>query len=193
MCSRDFGRLSDDSAKLKALLDSSKSPQVSESSFQTILRWGGREISFVEVVKMFPQDGFSVVAVSDIGKTLYSARIDKTGGGKIISNVLPVSDKFILENLIAELLVLWDVPDENSRLYVQPDGKWALVSDIGKTVKVYIFDDAGNWLEFRRISSCWLKCKESFEWKQNRVLKLMRVENYDKHYKITREFISSVP
>jgi hypothetical protein len=193
MCRQNFGELSDDSSMRATLLNGSKPPEVSEVSFRTVIRWGGREISLVEVVKAFPEGNFSVAGVTDIGKTLYSVQIDSQGKGHVISKVLPVSDKWLLENLVTELLIPWKGPDETFQLYKQPDGKWALVNEAENTAKVFIFDETDNWLEFHRISDCRLRCKESFKWGQRHVPKMMRVENFDKHYNVVRESVSVVP
>jgi hypothetical protein len=193
ICRQNFGQPCDDSSKRAFLLSSSKPPEVNEVSFRTVIRWGGREIPLVEVVKVFPEGEFSVAGVSDIGKTLYSARIDGEGRGCVISNVLPVSNNWLLENLIAELLVPWNGPGAACKLYKLPDEQWALVDGSDQAAKVFIFDETGQWLEYRRISGCRLRCSISLEWGQKYIPKVMQVNNLDKHYKVIRESISIVP
>ena len=197
MCRQNFGEPSDDSSRRTALLNGSKSPDANEVAFQTIIRWGGREISIVEVVKVFQAGGYSVVGVTDIGTTLYAAQIDKDGKGHVISNALPVSDRWLLENLVTELLIPWNGPGDTYRLYKLPEEKWAMVDEADNTATIFIFDEAGKWLEFRRTSGCRLRCRASFEWDQRRVPrrvpKVIRVENLDKHYSVVRESVSVVP
>lgn len=193
MCRQNFGEPSDDLSMRAVLLNESKSPDANEVTFRTIIHWGGREISLVEVVKVFPEGGFSVAAVSDIGTTLYSAKIDKDGKGRVISNALPVSSGWLLENLVAELLIPWNGPGDTCRLYRLPEEKWAMVDEADNTAKIFIFSEAGKWLEFRRTSGCRLRCRESFEWSERRIPKVMRVDNLDKHYRVVRESISVTP
>lgn len=193
MCRQNLGEPSDDLSRRATLLSESKSPDANEVTFRTIIHWGSREISLVEVVKVFPEGGFSIAAVSDIGTTLYSARIDKDGKGHIISNALPVSARWLLENLITELLIPWNGPGNTCRLYRLPEEKWAMVGEVDNTAKIFIFDDAGKWLEFQRTAGCRLRCKMLFEWDQRRVPKVIRVENFDKHYHVVRESISIIP
>ena len=193
MCRQNFGEPSDDLSRRAALLNGSKYPDANEVTFRTIIHWGGREISLVEVVKVFQEGGFSVAAVTDIGTTLYSARIDKGGKGRIISNALPVSARWLLENLITELLIPWNGPGVTCRLYRLPEEKWAMVDHADNAAKIFIFNDAGKWLEFRRTSGCRVRCRASFEWGQRRVPKVIRVDNLDKHYKVVRESISIIP
>jgi hypothetical protein len=190
VCRQNFGEPSDDLSRRAAFRNESKYPDVNEVTFRTIIHWGSREISVVEVVKVFKEEGFSVAAVTDIGTTLYSARIDKDRKGRIVRNALPVSSAWLLENLIAELLIPWNGPGDMCKLYKQPDGKWAMVDEADSTAKIFIFDEAGKWLEFQRISGCRVRCRVSFEWGQSRIPKVMRVDNFDKHYKLVREVVS---
>lgn len=189
-CRQNFGEPSTNLSRREALLHSYKSPEASEVTFQTLMHWDGREISLVEVVKVFPQGGFSIAGVSDIGKTLYSAQIGREGKGRIISNTLPVSDQWLIENLITELLIPWNGPDETYRLYQLPEGRWAMVNGAEDDSKVFIFDKEGKWLEYRRILNCRLKCRELFEWAERGVPKIIRVDNFEKNYRIVRESIS---
>lgn len=193
-CRQNFGEPSTDLSRRTALLNSYKSPEANEVYFRTLIRWGGREISLVEVVKVLPEGGFSVAGVTDIGKTLYSVRIDKDGKGHIISNALPVSDRWLMENLVTELLIPWNGLGDTCRLYALPkEERWAMVDEVGDTAKVFIFNEAGKWLEFRRTSGCHLRCRASLEWGERCVPKIVRVDNLDKHYHVVRESISIFP
>jgi hypothetical protein len=193
LCRQNFGEPSDDLSRRAALLNESKSHDANEVVFRTLIHWGTREISLVEVVKVFQEGGFSVAAVTDIGTTLYSARIDKDGKGHIISNALPVSTRWLLENLVTELLIPWNGPGDTCRLYRLPEEKWAMVDEANNNAKIFIFNEAGKWLEFRRTSGCRVRCRASFEWGQRRIPKVIRVDNIDKHYHVVRESISITP
>jgi hypothetical protein len=192
-CGQNFGELSTNLTRRETILNSYKSPEASEVTFQSLIHWGGHEIFLIEVVKVLPQGGFSVAGVSDIGKTLYSAQIEREGKGRIISNALPVSERWLMENLITELLIPWNGPDETYQLYQISEGRWAMVNGAEDDSKVFIFDKEGKWLEYRRILNCRLKCRESVEWAEKGVPKVIRVDNFEKNYNIVRESISVAP
>jgi hypothetical protein len=75
-----------------------------------------------EIVKIPPDGGFSVAGVTDIGSTLYAVRVDPNATGRVIRKSLPFSDRWLLDGLVAELLVPWNGPTEACRLFRQSDG-----------------------------------------------------------------------
>lgn len=158
-----------------------------------MLRSGGREISLVEIVKTFLEGGFSVAGVTDIGNTLYAVQIDPDGKGRVISKSLPFSDRWLLDHLVKELLIPWNGPQETSELYRLPDEGWALVHEENRLACMFVFDEIGNWTEFRRLAGGRLQSRISLEWDGGSTPNVMRVDNRDKHYRVVRERVSSSP
>ncbi len=110
---QSFGEPIDDVARRAALLQAYPRPNVSQAVFRTLIRWGKREVSLTEVVKASPDGGLSVAGITDIGSTLYAAQIDPNGRGHIINKSIPFSNRWLLDGLIAELLIPWNGPNEN--------------------------------------------------------------------------------
>jgi hypothetical protein len=158
-----------------------------------VLRSGGREISLAEVVKKSPEGGFAVAGVTDIGNTLYAVQIDLDGKGRVISKSLPFSDRWLLDHLVTELLIPWNGPPETSEVYRLPDGGWALIHEENRLIHVFVFDETGNWTEFRRLAGGRLQSRTSLEWDEGSTPKVMRVDNRDKRYRVVRERVSSSP
>ena len=181
----------DDPARQAMLLQGYRHPQVRKQVFRTLIRWPGRELSLVEIVKALPEGGFSVAGVTDIGTTLYAVRVDSNGTGCVVDKSLPFSDRWLLEGLVAELLLPWNGPHQGSTLYTLSDGGWALVYEEGRITRMFLFDQAGRWQESRRLSGCRLRAQTSLEWGDGTVPTVMRVDNVEKHYKAVRESISS--
>jgi len=177
----------EDAARWATLVQAYRRPEVPRAVFRTVIRWGSREISLTEVVQPAPQGGLSVAGVTDIGSTLYAARIDPEGQGHVVTNALPFSNRWLLDGLVAELLVPWNGPDETCRLYQSPDGTWTLVRALGRDIRMFLFDESGNWHGFRRFSGSHLCSRASLEWDDEPVPKTMRVDNPDKHYRVVRE------
>lgn len=190
-CHRPLGEVIDDPARRAALLQGYRRPQVRKQVFRTLIRWPGRELSLVEIVKALPEGGFSVAGVTDIGTTLYAARIDPNGTGRVVDKSLPFSDRWVLEGLVAELLLPWNGPHQGGELYALSDGGWALVYEEGRITGVFLFNQAGRWREFHRLSGCRLRAQTSLEWADGTVPTVMRVDNVEKHYHAVRESISS--
>lgn len=190
---QSLGEPIDDAPQRAALLSTHHRPDVPQAVFRTLVRWGGREVSLVEVVRVFPDGSFSVAGMTDIGNTLYAVQIAPDGTGHVVSKSLPFSDRWLLEGLVAELLIPWNGPDETCRLYRLPDGAWAMARADGRVTLVFIFDAAGNWREFRRLSGGRLVSQVFLEWDSGPVPGLMRVNNRDRHYQAVRETVSGNP
>ena len=190
-CPQSLGERVDDIARQAALLHAYQRPDVQQVVFQTVIRWGERGISLTEIVKAAPEGGFSVVGLSDIGKTLYAVRVDRDGKGQVISKSLPFSNQWLLDGPVAELLLPWNGPDETCPLHKLSDGTWALVCQAKRDVRMFIFGEVGKWIEFRRFSGCRLLSRISLEWDGGPVPKVMRVDNPGNHYRAVRERVSS--
>jgi hypothetical protein len=182
-----LGTPSEDAARQAALLQACRRPEVPKAVFRTLIRWGGRELSLTEVVEPSAQGGFSVAGVTDIGSTLYAARIDPEGKGHIVSNALPFSNRWLLDGLVTELLMPWNGPDETCRLYRSPDETWTLIRSAGRDIRMFLFDEAGRWQEFRRFSGSHLCTRATLEWDEGPLPKTVRIDNPDKHYHVVRE------
>lgn len=143
-----------------------------------------------EIVKIPPDGGFSVAGVTDIGSTLYAVRVDPNAAGRVIRKSLPFSDRWLLDGLVAELLVPWNGPTEACRLFRQPDGTWALVREVQNDVLMFTFDASGYWQGFRRFSGGRLHSRVSLEWDTESIPKVMRVDNPRNHYHVVREHVS---
>ena len=180
----------DDAVRQAALLRACRRPNVQEAVFRTLISWPGREVSVTEVVKIPPAGGFSVAGVTDIGSTLYAVRVDPNATGRVISKSLPFSDRWLLDGLVAELLVPWNGPTEACRLFRQSDGTWNLVREIGDDAYAFSFDAGGYWQGFRRFSGGHLHSRVSLEWDTESIPKLMRVDNPRNHYHVVRERVS---
>ncbi|MBN1506024.1 MAG: hypothetical protein JW955_04215 [Sedimentisphaerales bacterium] len=187
---QSLGEPIDDASRRTALLQACPRPDVSEAIFRTLIRWGGREISLTEVVKAVPDGGAAVAGITDIGSTLYAAQIGPDGRGHVISNSLPFSDQWLLDGLVAELLVPWYGPNEACQLYRQPGNAWALACREGRITRLFTFDETGNWRQFCRLSGSRLLSRISIEWDGRSIPGIMRVDNPGKHYRVVRERVS---
>lgn len=193
LCPQSLGEPVDDTARRAALLASYRPPEAKRVVYRTVLRSGGREISLAEVVKVFPEGGVSVAGVTDIGNTLYAVQIDPDGKGRVVSKSLPFSDRWLLDHLVKELLIPWNGPQETSELYRLPDESWALIHEENRLTCMFVFDEMGNWTEFRRLAGGRLRTRISLEWDEGSTPNVMRVDNRDKHYRVVRERVSSNP
>jgi hypothetical protein len=180
-----------DACRRAALLQACRRPLVTEAVFRTLLRWPGREISFTEVVKVPPEGGFLAAGITDIGSTLYTVQVAANGASRVLSKSLPFSDQWLLDGLVAELLIPWNGPHEGCQLYRQPDGTWALACQAGDDMHVFSFDAGGRWQEVRRFSGGRLQCRASLEWDAEPVPKVIRVHNPGNHLRTVRERVST--
>ncbi len=155
-----------------------------------MVRWPGRALSLTEIVQRHPDGGYSVVGVSDIGSTLYAARVVANGQGEVVSKALPFSDRWLLDGFVAELLVPWTGPDESSELHKLSDGTAALAQEEGRLRRVYLFNASGQWVGVQRLSGCRLRCQMSLEWGEGVLPTTMRVKNAQKHYRAVRENVA---
>ncbi|UCG47395.1 MAG: hypothetical protein JSU94_18125 [Phycisphaerales bacterium] len=159
--------------------------------FRTLVQWPGREVSLVEVIKVFPEGGFAVAGISDIGSTLYAVQIDSRGQADVVSKSLPFSDKWLLEGLVAELLVPWRGPGQADGLYRLDGGELALIRQQDHTMLVFVFGEGGQWRQFRRLSGCRLRSQTLLEWDGGSVPAVMRTDNLDNRYHVVRERVST--
>ncbi len=186
-----LGEPADDAVRHAALLRTYRRPEVGQAVFQTMIRWGNRGISLTEIVKTTPGGGFSVVGLTGVGTTLYAVRMDPGGQGQVIRKSLPFSDQWLLDGPVAELLLPWNGPDETCPLHRLPDGTWALVCQTRHDTRMFIFDEAGAWRQFRRFSGGRLLSQVSLEWDGRPLPKVMRVDNRAQHYRIVREHVQT--
>ncbi len=187
---RSFGEPVDDAARRAVLLQAYPRPDVSQAVFRTLIRWGKREVSLTEVVKAFPDGSLSIAGVTDIGSTLYAAQIDPNGRGQVINKALPFSDQWLLDGLVAELLIPWNGPTQACRLYTQANNAWALVCQEQRITRVFIFDGAGNWRQFQQRRGDRVLSQAFLEWDGQRIPRIMRVDSTARHYHIVRERVS---
>ncbi len=188
-CARpvSLGRLIHDPAQQAQLRLGVNSTELSEGMFRTLISWGPRQMAFVELVKKNAQGGLSVAALTDVGSTLYAVQIDPNGATRVIRKSLPFSDQWLLDGLVAELLILWQRPPANSHLHqLNPDQR-ALVLQEGQGTKLYVFDRSDRWVEYQRLWRRRSQCHISLEWDSDPLPKLMRVHNSKKHYRVLRE------
>jgi hypothetical protein len=179
----------DDAARHAALLQACPRPHVSEAVYRTLICWPGREVSLTEVVKLSADGGFSVAGVTDIGSTLYAVQVAPNGPGRVLSKVLPFSDRWLLDGPVAELLLPWNGPDQACRLFRQ--GKfWTLVREVGSETEVFTFDAEGRWQGFRYFSGGHPRCQAVLEWDAQPLPKRMQVDNPRHHYHVIRERVS---
>jgi len=129
----------------------------------------------------------SIAGITDIGSTLYAARIDAEGHGRVVSNSLPFSDRWLLEGLIAELLIPWNEPDETCRLYRRPDDTYVLACKERRTTHRFIFDGTGTYRQFHRLRGSRLLSRAILEWDDGTIPKTIRIDLPGRHYKVTRE------
>ncbi len=193
-----------DAARRAALLQACRRPHVTEAVFRTLICWPGREISLTEVVKVPPEGGFGVAGITDIGSTLYAVQVAPNGTRRVLDKSLPFSDRWLLDGLVAELLIPWNGPHEASQgtpnaidrvwepqLYRQSDGTWALVHQDGDDIHMFVFDAAGNWQGVRRLSGGHLRYRAFFEWDGGPIPKVIRVDNPANHHRTVRERVST--
>jgi hypothetical protein len=188
---RALGPAVDDPGRRASLLKACERPAATRGVFQTVVRWPGRELSLTEIVKRHPDGGYSVAGVSDVGSTLYAARVTDDGRGEIVSKSLPFSDRWLLEGFVAELLVPWSRPDETSQLHETADGTFALVQNEERLRHVYLFDASGQWVAYRRLAGSRQRYEVSLEWSAGPLPTTMRVENNQRHYRAVRENVST--
>ena len=179
-----------DAPRRAALLQACRRPRVAEAVFRTLIRWPGREIALTEIVKALPEGGFLVAGIADIGSTLYTMQVAPNGDGRVIGKALPFSDRWLLDGLVAELLIPWKGPHEACQLYRQPDGAWALADQVRDDIHIFVFDASGSWQEVRRLRGGHLRCQAFLEWDAEPVPKVIRVNNPRDHYRIVRERVS---
>jgi hypothetical protein len=185
-----LGEPVNDAARRAALRQACRRPQVTEAVFRTLIRWPGREIALTEVVKVPPEGGFQVAGITDLGSTLYAVQVAPNGDGRVLSKSLPFSDRWLLDGLVAELLLPWQGPHEADQLYRQPDGTWALVHQTGDDTYIFVFDASGKWQEIRHLTRGRLRCRAFLEWDAEPVPKVIRVDNPGHHYRTVRERVS---
>jgi hypothetical protein len=196
-----LGEAVEDAARRAALLQAYHRPNVRQAVFRTLICWPGREVSFTEVVKVAPDGGFSVAGITDIGSTLYAVQIAPDGQGRVLSKVLPFSDEWLLEGLVAELLLPWHGPDETCQLFVgrasphdtlgeRGRSPYILAREAGDETQVFTFDANGRWQDFRRFSGGHLRCRASLEWDGQSLPQRMEVDNRRSHYRTIRERVS---
>lgn len=179
-----------DTHQRAALLQACQPPHVTEAVFRTLLHWPGRELSLTEVVKVPPEGGFVAAGITDIGSTLYAVRITPNGERRVLSKSLPFSDRWLLDGLVAELLIPWNGPNEACRLYRQSDGTWALAGRAKDGTCIFTFDASGHWQEVRRVSGGRVRCRAVLEWDAEPVPKVIRVDNPGNHLRTVRERVS---
>ncbi len=184
-----MGRQIHDTAQQAALRLGIHSAEAPEGTFRTLVCWGSRQMSFVEIVKKHAEGGLSVAAVTDLGNTLYAIQVDPNGEASVIRKSLPFSDQWLLDGLVAELLILWHRPPENSHLHQLNPEHQALVFQEGRSAQMYVFDRVGRWIEYQRLWRRRPQCRVSLEWDNdsNSLPRLMRVNNSRKHYRVVRE------
>ena len=174
---------------------------MSEAIYRTLICWPGREVSLTEVVKLSADGGFSVAGVTDIGSTLYAVQVAPDGQGRVLSKVLPFSDRWLLDGPVAELLLPWNGPDEACRLFVgrasPPDrsgdrecSSYSLVREVGSETEVFTLDAEGRWQGFRHFSGGHPRCQAVLEWDTQPLPKRMQVDNPRHHYHVIRERVS---
>ena len=188
---RALGPALDDPARRAALLRACERPDAARGVFQTVVRWPGRELSLTEIVKRHRDGGYSVAGISDVGSTLYAARVAADGRGEIVSKSLPFSDRWLLEGFVAELLVPWNRPDETSQLHEMAEGAFALVQTEDRLRHIYLFDAAGQWVGYQRLTGSRRRYEVSLEWGEGPLPTTMRVENSQRHYRAVRENVST--
>lgn len=187
---QSLGEPINDASRRTTLLQAYHRPDVPKAVFRTLIRWGGREISLTEIVRAAPDGGVAAAGITDIGSTLYAAQVSPDGRGHVISNSLPFSDQWLLDGLVAELLVPWYGPNDTCRLYKQPGDTWALACKEDRITRLFMFDEAGDWQQLCRLSGSRLLSRTSLEWDGQPVPKIMRVDNPAKHYHAVRERVS---
>jgi hypothetical protein len=176
-----------DLSRRTALLEAYHRPDVPKVIFRTLIRWGEREIALTEIVKTDPEGGAAVAGITDIGSTLYAAQVGPDGRGQVISNALPFSDQWLLDGLVAELLIPWHGPDQACQLHRQPGNAWALACQEDRITRLFVFDEAGHWQRLCRFSNSRLLSRTFLEWDGQSVPRIMRVDNPGKHYHVVRE------
>jgi hypothetical protein len=179
-----------DAPRRAALLQACRHPHVTEVVFRTLIRWPGRELSLTEVVKVPPEGGFLIAGVTDIGSTLYTVQIAPNGESRVLSKSLPFSDRWLLDGLVAELLLPWKEPHETCQLYRESDGAWALADRVRNDIHVFVFDARGNWQEARHLSGRHLRYRAILEWDEEPIPKVIRVYNPGNHHQAVRERVS---
>ncbi len=184
-----LGEPVDNAARRAALLAAWQRPEVSQAIFRTVIRWGSRELSLVEIVKPTPERGYSVAGITDVGNTLYAVQVDADGEGRVLSKSLPFSDRWLLEGPVTEVLIPWTGPAESSELRRLPDGTWALVDRGNRTTRMFVFDRTGTWRELRLLSGTRELIRASLEWNKGPVPGVVRVHNSHNHYHAVRENI----
>ena len=185
-----LGEPVNDAARQAALLQACRRPHVTEAVFRTLIRWPGREISLTEIVKVPPEGGFRAAGITDIGSTLYAVQVAPNGESRVLSKSLPFSDRWLLDGLVAELLIPWNRPREASQLYRQSDGTWALAHQAGDDIHIFLFDAGGNWQGVRRLSGGHLRYRAFLEWDGEPIPKVTRVDNPGNHHRTVRERVS---
>ncbi len=139
---------------------------------------------------MTPEGGFRAAGITDLGSTLYAVQIAPNGASRVLSKSLPFSDRWLLDGLVAELLIPWNRPHESSQLYRQPDGGWSLASQVRDDLDIFVFDAGGNWQGMRRFSGGRLRYRASLEWDGEPIPKVIRVDNPANHHHTVRERVS---
>ncbi len=188
---QSLGEPVDDPAQKTALLRACRKPDTSKAVFRTVLRWPGREVSLIEVVKPTGRGGLSMVGMTDISTTLYSVQIDPNGQGRVLSKNLPFSNQWLLDNLVAELLIPWRGPSERCRLHRLPDQTLALVGETESSVGLFLFDEAGHWREYRRLRGHRVQVQAFIEWDAQTIPKVIRLDNRGAHYHAVRERVEN--
>lgn len=163
---------------------------VTNAVFHTLIQWPGREVSLVEIVKVLDGGGLSVAGLTDMGNTLYAVHIPAQGRAEVLTRHLPLSEAWLVEGLMAGLLIPWRVPDDSAQVRQQPDGTWALSREQGRTTLSYLLDEAGQWHTVDCFSGSRRVSRTRVEWDGRGVPVKMETQDVRYHFVAVRERVT---
>jgi hypothetical protein len=182
-----LGEVVEDPARKARLLDTFPDPNVSKVIYHTVLHWPGRELSLVEVVKAEASGSLAVAGLTEMGNTLYTARADRAGDVKILQNNLPLSDGWLTNGPVAELMLPWRRPTADAVLRRAGDGSWRLWQEDPAGDRLYILGPEHAWNEVQLLSGRRLRSRTTLEWDTESVPLRLRTTHHRHHYQALRE------
>jgi hypothetical protein len=162
-------------------------PDVNQVVFQTVVRWPGREVSLVEIVKEEPAGTLSVAGLSDIGNTVYTVRFNEAGDAEVLKNQLPLSNTWLVEGLVADLLVPWQHPFAFAELRRLDSGAWMLLQESETGQELFVFDEDRQWEQYGRLRGKRVLSQTVLYWDGETVPHKTTTENKRYHFRTVRE------
>lgn len=102
---------------------------------------------------------------------------------QILQNNLPLSDDWLIQGPLAEVLLPWTPPGDGAELRRGEDGAWRLLDDD----RLYILGPDEVWAEVWQLSDGRVRSRSEMEWDTEALPRRMRTTHRRHHYRSVRE------